>query len=145
MGAYIAKVKATDDRETPDEFYARLDAEFHFTRDVCASHINRKHVPYWTIDDDALSQDWSGICWMNPPYSQSALWVKKAYEESLKGTTVVCLVPSATDTKWWHEYAPKGEVRFVKGRLKFKGTASTAPFPSALIIFRGQSNAERGL
>lgn len=141
MGAYIAKVKETDDRETPDEFYAELDREFHFTRDVCASHLNRKHVPYWTIEDDALSKDWSGVCWMNPPYSQSGLWMQKAYEESQKGTTVVCLVPSATDTKWWHEWAEKGEVRFVKGRLRFKGTPSSAPFPSAVIIFRGASEA----
>ena len=138
MGQYLAKVKATDDRETPDEVYAKLDAEFHFTRDVCASHVNRKHMPYWTIEDDALTQEWTGVCWMNPPYSQTALWMKKAYESALKGATVVCLVPSSTDTRWWHEYAVRGEVRFWKGRMQFKGTKSSAPFPSAVVIFRGQ-------
>lgn len=137
MGMYVRPVKATDDRETPDEFYAALDREFHFTRDVCASHLNRKHVPYWTVDDDSLNKEWEGVCWMNPPYSQSGVWVRKAWEESQRGATVVCLVPSATDTKWWHDYAVKAEVRFVKGRLKFKGTRSSAPFPSAVLVFRG--------
>ena len=137
MGQYIAPVKNTDERETPDDLYKALDSEFHFTYDVCASHTNRKHVPYWTLEDNALSKEWSGVCWMNPPYSQSGVWIKKAWEESQRGVTTVCLVPSATDTKWWHEYAVKGEVRFVKGRLSFKGTRSTAPFPSAIIVFRG--------
>ena len=126
----------TDERETPDEVYAALDKEFGFTRDVCASHVNRKHVPYWTIEDDALTKRWHGVCWMNPPYSQTARWMQKAYEESRRGATVVCLVPSATDTGWWHNYAILGEIRFWRGRIRFVGTRGSAPFPSAVVIFR---------
>jgi hypothetical protein len=51
---------------------------------------------------------------------------------------VVCLIPSRTDTKWWHDYAMQAdEIRFVRGRLKFNGMGP-APFPSAIAIFRGK-------
>lgn len=74
---------------------------------------------------------------MNPPYSQIADWIKKAYEESLKGVTVVCLIPSRTDTRYWHSYCMKAsEIRFIKGRLKFSNNKNSAPFPSAIVIFR---------
>ena len=75
---------------------------------------------------------------MNPPYGREiGKWMKKAYAESLRGNTVVCLVPSRTDTKWWHEYATKGKITFIKGRLKFKqnGKSGSAPFPSAIVVF----------
>jgi DNA N-6-adenine-methyltransferase (Dam) len=63
--------------------------------------------------------DWTGVCWCNPPYSETGKWIKKAYEESLRGATVVCLPSACTDTRWYHEYAVKGEIRFLKGRVKF--------------------------
>ena len=76
----------------------------------------------------------------NPPYGKNAtgVWIKKAYEESRKpNTTVVCLVPSRTDTKWFHDYVwGKSEIRFVKGRLKFGGSKTAAPFPSMVVIYR---------
>jgi hypothetical protein len=57
-------------------------------------------------------------------------------ESSRAGATVVCLVPSRTDTAWWHRYAMKGEIRFLRGRLKFGAAKHSAPFPSAIIVFR---------
>jgi len=77
---------------------------------------------------------------MNPPYGRGiGKWIKKAYEEGEKcSTVVVCLVPSRTDTKWWHEYCMKAdEIYFVKGRLKFGDSNNAAPFPSAVVVFRG--------
>ncbi|AIG28420.1 adenine methyltransferase [Brevibacillus laterosporus] len=77
---------------------------------------------------------------MNPPYGKEiGKWVKKAFEEASKGATVVCLLPARTDTKWWHEYCMKGEIRLVKGRLKFGDSNNSAPFPSAVIIFGEQA------
>jgi site-specific DNA-methyltransferase (adenine-specific) len=74
---------------------------------------------------------------MNPPYGREiGKWMKKAVEEWKRGNTVVCLVPARTDTAWWHDYAIKGEIRFIRGRLKFGGGKSSAPFPSAIVIFR---------
>lgn len=121
-------------------FFDNLDREFHFNLDVCATDANTKCTDHFTRAQDGLSQSWGGhTCWMNPPYGRTiGVWVKKAYEESLGGTTVVCLVPARTDTKWWHEYCMKGEIRFVRGRLKFGGCKNSAPFPSAVVIFKGK-------
>lgn len=126
------------DWATPWPFFRRLDAEFGFTLDVCALPETAKCARFFTPEDDGLAQPWSGVCWMNPPYgNEIADWMKKAYEESRKGATVVCLVPSRTDTNWWHEYAMKAdEIRFVRGRLKFEGAETSAPFPSAVVILR---------
>lgn len=130
----------TDDWETPQDLFDKLDQEFEFNLDVCATRDNRKCRNFYAKELDGLKQDWSGVCWMNPPYGREiGKWVQKAYEESLKGSTVVCLLPSRTDTKWWHGYCMKGEVRFIKGRLKFGNSKNSAPFPSAIVIFRGDT------
>lgn len=126
----------TDLWYTPQDFYDALNAEFGFTLDVCATDENAKCERYFTEQTDGLSQEWTGVCWMNPPYGRViGNWMKKAYEASLQGATVVCLVPARTDTKWWHDYASRGSIRFVKGRLKFGGQSNSAPFPSAVVIF----------
>src|SRR3990167_9984200 len=117
---------------TPQDFFDELDREFHFTLDVCATKKNAKCELYFTKETDGLSEDWPGVCWMNPPYGrQIGFWVKKAMDEASTGSTVVCLLPARTDTRWWHEYAMKGEIRFIKGRLRFSGSKINAPFPSA--------------
>ena len=129
----------TDVWATPPETFAALDREFGFTLDVCALPENAKCERYFTPADDGLSRPWEGVCWMNPPYGQTiARWMAKAVESAAAGATVVCLVPARTDTAWWHDYAVKGEIRFLRGRLKFGGAQHSAPFPSAVVIFRGQ-------
>lgn len=106
--------------------------------DVCALQENAKCNKYFTPEQDGLKQDWIGTCWMNPPYGKTiSKWVEKAYNEHIKhGSTVVCLLPSRTDTKWFHDYCMKGEIRFIKGRLKFGGSKNSAPFPSVVVIFK---------
>jgi hypothetical protein len=86
-----------------------------------------------TVDE----RPWSGVCWMNPPYSrQIAPWVKKAYHERLRCTRLVCLLPTRIDTGWWHDHVMRArEIRFLRGRLTFVGATSPAPFPSAVVIF----------
>ena len=127
------------DWETPQELFRQLNDEFHFTLDVCAFTHNAKCKNFFSPEIDGLSQEWNGVCWMNPPYGREiGKWVKKAYESSLNGATVVCLVPCRTDTKWWHDYCMKGEIRFIKGRVKFVGAKENAPFPNAIVIFRQQ-------
>jgi phage N-6-adenine-methyltransferase len=125
------------DWETPQDLFATLDAEFGFDIDVCATTETAKCRRFFSPQQDGLRQAWRGVCWMNPPYG-SALpkWIAKAYEESLHGATVVCLVPARTDTKWWHDFAMRGEIRLIQGRLRFGRGQYTAPFPSAIIVFR---------
>jgi phage N-6-adenine-methyltransferase len=131
---------ATDEWATPQEFFDKLNEEFSFTLDVCADDWNYKVSTYYSKETDGLAQEWLGVCWMNPPYGRTIKeWMKKAYESSLAGSTVVCLVPARTDTAWWHDYAMQGEIRFLRGRLKFVGRAGVgdaAPFPSAVVIFK---------
>lgn len=123
---------------TPQDTFDALNAEFSFTLDPCCTHENAKCDMHFTQEDDGLNQDWgSEVVFMNPPYGRTIKdWMRKAYESSLNGATVVCLVPARTDTAWWHDYAMKGEYRLLRGRLKFGGSMTNAPFPSAVVVFR---------
>jgi phage N-6-adenine-methyltransferase len=137
MKVHYASEKQT--WETPQDFFDLMDSEFHFDVDVCAEDETAKCNIYYTVDDDGLSKEWNSICWMNPPYGREiGKWMKKAYESAeYSGATVVCLVPARTDTKWWHNYAMKAnEVRFIRGRLRFGNATASAPFPSAVVVFR---------
>lgn len=129
----------TDLWPTPQYFFDELNSEFGFTLDPCATADNAKCPKFFTKETDGLTQDWSkDTVFMNPPYGREiADWMRKAYEESQRGGTVVCLVPARTDTRWFHDYVNgKAEVRFVKGRLKFGDAANSAPFPSMVVIYR---------
>ena len=133
-----------NERETPWEFFWRLDNEFHFTLDPCASHKNHKCERYFTKTTDGLKRDWSNeVVFVNPPYGRELQrWVKKSYEESLKGATVVMLIPLRSNNIWWHDYCMKAhEVRLLRKRLKFIDEQGIPykhglPFPLALVIFR---------
>ena len=127
----------TDLWATPQAFFDKYDAIYNFQTDVCAIAENAKCEIFYSPEEDGLLQKWSDSCWMNPPYGREiSAWMKKAYESSLDGATVVCLVPARTDTAWWHDYAMKGEIEFIRGRLKFGNAKNAAPFPSAVVIFK---------
>ena len=130
----------TNEWETPQDFFDKLNEEFHFTLDPCATHENAKCKKYYTVKEDGLKQDWQGeTVFCNPPYGRAIKdWVRKCYEESRKpNTTVVMLIPARTDTTYFHEYIYKKakEIRFVRGRLKFGNSKNSAPFPSMVVVF----------
>ncbi|GEA16775.1 DNA N-6-adenine-methyltransferase of bacteriophage [Moorella sp. E308F] len=128
---------ASDEWETPQELFDQLNEEFHFDLDPCATPQNAKCAQFFTKKENGLKQDWFGTVFMNPPYGREIKqWVQKAYEEAEKGCTVVCLLPARTDTSWFHDYCLKGEIRFLRGRLKFGSAKNSAPFPSMIVIFR---------
>lgn len=135
----------SDNWATPQYLYDDLNNEFHFTLDPCADETNHKCDAYFTKEDNGLSKDWGGyVVFCNPPYGREIYkWVEKAYKESQKpNTTVVMLIPSRTDTKYFHEFIyPYAEIRFIKGRLRFGNSTVNAPFPSLIAIFRGTNNA----
>jgi phage N-6-adenine-methyltransferase len=128
----------TDLWSTPQAFFDKLNMAFKFTIDVCALPDNAKCDQYYTHDKNGLEQEWTGTCWMNPPYGRGiAAWVEKAYKSAKEsGATVVCLLPARVDTRWWHDYCANGEVHFLKGRLKLGNATNCAPFPSAVVVFR---------
>ena len=127
----------TDLWETPKDLFDKLNNEFHFTLDVCATLENAKCDSFYTKEQDGLSQPWKGVVWCNPPYGkQIGSWVRRGFFASLSGNTVVMLLPARTDTRWFHEYIyGKAEIRFIRGRLKFGGSKNSAPFPSMVVVF----------
>ena len=134
---------ATDEWPTPRAFFDLMAAEFGpLDLDVCATPENAKCARFYTRDDDGLAQPWAPArCWMNPPYGRTiGAWMAKAWQEAQRGALVVCLVPARTDTAWWHDCAAKGQVRFLRGRLRFEGGKSNAPFPSAVVVFHPANN-----
>lgn len=127
---------ATDRWETPQGVFDVLDDEFGFTLDVCATADDAKCPRFYSPGDDGLGQDWNGTCWMNPPYGRDiGRWVQKAWESAQAGATVVCLVPARPDTGWWWDFCRYGEIRFLRGRLRFGEAETGAPFRSAVVIF----------
>lgn len=143
MNKNTQKIMFSSDKQdwtTPQYIYDQLNKEFAFVTDVASSEENHKAPNYFTKEDSGLDKQWKGSCFMNPPYDEIDKWIKKAYEESLHGTTVVALIPSRTDTKYFHNYCMKAsEIRFIKGRLKFGNVANTAPFPSAVVVFENNT------
>jgi phage N-6-adenine-methyltransferase len=140
--------------ETPDDLFASLDREFHFTLDVCATAENRKVETFYSKEDDAFLQPWNGRVWCNPPYKRGVTekFIKKGVDEVFSNEAcelAVFLLPSRTDTQWFHEYIwdsaahhPRTgvEIRLLRGRIKFIGSVSvnhsSAPFPSVVVVFR---------
>ena len=128
----------TDLWATPQDFFDKLNDEFHFDLDPCATPDNAKCPIFFTKDEDGLKQDWSGYrVFCNPPYGRAiASWVKKCHDEAQKGTLVVMLIPARTDTSYFHDYIyHKADIRFIRGRLKFGNANQGAPFPSMVVIY----------
>lgn len=137
------------DWETPQDLFDKLNSEFFFTLDPCASDLNHKCEKYYTEEQDGLQQDWSGEkVFCNPPYGRNVTkwvrkWVRKCYDETHTGDCklAVMLLNARTDTKWFHDYIynhKADEIRFLKGRLKFGGGNVNAPFPSMVVVFWGR-------
>jgi phage N-6-adenine-methyltransferase len=127
-----------DEWATPRDVFTELDAEFGFDLDPCATPENAKCERFYTREQDGLAQPWLGHVFMNPPYGRDiGRWMEKAWRAAQEtADVVVCLVPARTDTAWGHNYVARGEVRFLRGRLRFGDASTGAPFPSAVVVFR---------
>jgi phage N-6-adenine-methyltransferase len=134
---------ATDEWATDPKVFEALSERYGpLTLDVAATAENAKCKRYFTRADDGLAQEWTGRVWMNPPYGHALnAWMRKAWEASqTTADLVVCLVPAKTDTRWWREYAQRGEVELLRGRLHFGGAPRAAPFASAVVVFRNAAS-----
>lgn len=133
----------TDDWATPWPLIHELAQTFGaFDLDPCATPATAKAPKFYTREDDGLAQPWRGVIFCNPPYSEVARWLEKAYQEVQAGRaqTVVCLIPVRTDQAWWHEKVwGRGEVWWIRGRLHFIGKDGTTigrpVFASCLAIY----------
>ena len=132
-----------DDWKTPTDFYTKLDSEFHFDFDPCPLGHN---TDKW----DGLEVEWGTSNFINPPYSRrlKEAFVHKAIQEARKGKLCVMLLPVSTSTKLFHQYIlpNKSEIRFVEGRIKFKGVNTKGEYvtdkagmhDSMIVIFDGR-------
>ena len=135
------------DWETPPDLFADLAAEFGpFDLDVAATPETAKAERFFTPEDDGLAQMWRGTCWCNPPYGrQIGKWIAKAHAEAEAGyATTVMLIPSRTETAYWHDHVMKADlVRFLRGRVRFFRDGAqmkvNAPFPSAVVVFNAKA------
>lgn len=112
------------------------------------SHIKDRFKDYfdpcpYDYEIDGLRIEWKDKNFVNPPFSKLKEWSKKINEEAKKGKEIVLLMPSRTDTKYFHEYLlplnPK--IEFIKGRVKYvdldnsSDKPTSSPFPSILLTF----------
>lgn len=162
MLSTIVYSSARSDWRTPPELWRQLHAEFRFTLDVCATRTSAIVDRYFGPDhSDPMLRDavrlltWGNgeVCFMNPPYSREegidiAPFIDAAESAALlDGNTVVALVPARTDTRWWHNHimSTADEVRLIPHRVRFLrpdgSPASTASFPSAVVIWRPLNGA----
>ena len=144
MNTEIMFSSKTDLWATPQDLFDKYNDIYNFETDVCALPENAMCEKFFTPEMDGLKQEWTGVCWCNPPYGrQIGKWVEKAVKSF---ATVVMLLPARTDTKWFHEWVlPYGEIEFLKGRLRFGGSKNSAPFPSMIVVFKVQhTNCSEG-
>ena len=135
---------------TPPEMFDALNNHYQFDFDLAADETNHKCDNYFSAEDDALTQDWKGRCWLNPPYGSKganrlAKWVEKAYNESRDGSgSVTMLIPARTNTAWWGQFCMNAaEILFVIGRPKFGGAIHGLPQPLAIVTFAATKEKTR--
>ena len=142
MGKAYMPTSKTDDWTTPADLFDQANGFHDFHLDAAASSSNRLCEQWFGLDHpdvnrrDGLTGQWIGRTWVNPPYGRGIYdWVKKAASHD---DLVMMLLPSRTDTKWFHEFVlPNAHLQFIKGRLKFGAGIIPAPFPSILVTFNG--------
>lgn len=143
-GQEILFSSKSDEYETPTKLFNELNEQYHFVWDLACSEENKKCLLGYTKEEDSLHMNWyiiDGFLWLNPPYSQCKEFVKKAYEEMQLGAKIIMLLPSRTDTRYFHDYIYNKdgvEITFIKGRLKFNHLKSAAPFPSMVVKFENK-------
>ena len=140
----MADIKATqtnnsDEWGTPPWLLRLLEEEFGtIDLDPASTPENRVAGSFYTKEFDGLSplRPWFGITYVNPPYSEVGKWAEKSYQEAKASrATVLLLCAARPDTRYWWDFIRHGEVRFIKGRIRFVGANNSAPFPSALVVF----------
>lgn len=137
-GTEVLFSSKSDEWSTPKELFEDLNKRFDFKFDLAASKENALCEKFFSIDENAIAQDWSlidGWSWLNPPYSEIFNFVHKATLEAEKGANIVMLIPARVDTRWYHGFVSKYHHSFIKGRLKFSGAKHNAPFPCMLVFF----------
>lgn len=89
---------ANDELYTPKSLFDKLGLQFDL--DVASSFNEQITTPAarrFTIEDNALEQDWFGRVWMNPPFSKPSPWAEKWANHG----NGVALLPLSGNSRWW--------------------------------------------
>ena len=132
-----------DDWATPNYILDDIRKEFGEFFDPCPLKHDLKK---W----NGLEMEWADINFINPPYNNKdkIAFIEKAYKESLKNKICILLIPSTTELPIFHDLIlPHAEVRFIRGRVKFKGVNTkgiytekgTGQSGSMFVIFNGRT------
>lgn len=134
-------VDGVDDRATHPLDFAEFEEQHGpFTVDVAAAAHNTKCARYYTREQDGLMQDWSGErVWCNPPYSNIAPFIRKAWDSWASTPIIVFLLPAnRTEQQWWQLMVEPFRdratspltVTFLPGRMRFLKPGQTAVGPN---------------
>lgn len=134
---------------TPGYVFNYYNRRFNFTHDVAASDENHLAPAWITQEQNALTANWGSRNWLNPPYSETALWIEKALTESWKGKIVVMLLPASTSTAWFEKaFECCTEMHIITGRIGFISNETGEPVNnnnagSVVFVFDGRSPIHR--
>lgn len=147
-----------DERITPDWLFDELNERFSFTLDAAANALNAKCKTFFDLKTNGLLRPWAPhSVWCNPPYSQIAPWLEKAWQEHRAGASIAMLLPAnRTEQRWWQEHVEpfrdgRGPLRteFIARRFNFgvpgnEGAKfnSSPPFGCVLVIWPAVSAEE---
>lgn len=127
MSKALYKTSINDSVATPPALYDDLDAYFAFDFDPCPLDTD-------TTMFDGLQAEWGISNFVNPPYSDVAVWIRKALEQRQQ---TVMLIPAKMSTKYWRELVWPNADRiyfFMKG-VKFVGYKREFPAPMSVVVF----------
>jgi len=116
-------VKGRQNWGTPQWLFDRIEQELGLTfeLDVCAEPWSAKCDRYFTEETDGLAQSWADTTYFcNPPFRMASRWLEKGLDAALNhNATGAFVLPTSTDTVWFHKLALRGFVFLIQGRVNF--------------------------
>jgi len=148
------KQKESDNRFTSPELIGAIEDSFGpIDFDPCwheASAVRPGAYLDVRQGHNGLRDDWSGpFAFVNPPWSKADKWVKRSHEHWKSGqvATILCLIPSATDTHFFHDVlSVDADVYFLRGRPRFSkedGTSASTMRRTMLVMFGATDQQKR--
>jgi len=118
--------KGNDNFQTPRPLFEQLHRIFNFTLDAACTSKNCLCSKGFFFDTgaDALKSSWGGErVFCNPPFSQKAAFIEKAYNEVINGDCPICvmILPSnCQDSQAFQKYIKKNFFyETLAGRVSF--------------------------
>jgi len=155
MAASRYDSRESDERETPDDFYAILDDVLHFTVDLAASRDRHKHKVYFTKENSAFTHIWYGRGFLNAPWSYLMPWMRYSSQQAAgPHEPLICAVlPRRREARWYRDWCCtitiEGQVQNVQTllvpRLKFVGFDKVTKFDLMIVLWNATYQQSKAL